>query len=94
MDNVKATSNSRCRPLVQSCVPFRGSNLFADTQANGIYVVWSYGLHFPLFAKVGEQWYENGERYSNTTSKQRGQSHPHTDTIKVSCAELKKIIER
>ena len=94
MDNVRATSNSRCRSLVQNCAPFKGSNLFAGTQDNGIYVVWSYGFHFPLFAKVGEQWYENGERYSNTTSKQRGQSHPHTDTIKVSCVELKKIIER
>jgi hypothetical protein len=87
-------ANSKCRSLVQNCVPFKGSNLFADTQGNGIYVVFSYGFHFPLFAKVGEQWYENGERYSVTTSKQRGQSHPHTDTIKVSCAELKKIIER
>jgi hypothetical protein len=94
MDNISVVSNGRCRPLVQSCVPFRGSNLFADTQDNGIYVVWSYGLHFPLFAKVGSQWYENDDRYSVTTSKQSGQAHPHAETIKVSCAELKSIIEK
>lgn len=87
-------SNSKCRALVQSCVPFKGSNLFADALDNGIYVVWSHGFHWPLFAKVGDQWYENTDRFSNTTSKQRGQAHPHTETIKVSCAELKTIIER
>jgi hypothetical protein len=87
-------SNSKCRSLVQACVPFKGSNLFSDRLDNGIYVVWSFGFHFPLFAKVGDQWYENTDRFSNTTGKQRGQAHPHTETIKVSCAELKTIIER
>jgi len=87
-------SNTKCRSFVKACLPFKGSNLYGELLGNGIYAVFSYGSHFPLFAHVGDQWYENGEHYSNTTSKQHGQAHPHTDTIKVSCAELKSIIER
>ena len=87
-------SNSKCRSYVQALLPFKGSNLYGDLLGNGIYAVFSYGTHWPLFAKVGDQWYENADRYSVSTSKQHGQAHPHADTIKVPCAELKSIIER
>lgn len=86
-------ANSKSRDFVQSLRPFKGNNLFANTLGNGVYVVWSYGNHWPLFANVGGQWYENADRYSLTTSKHHGQAHPHTETIKVPCAELKSIIE-
>lgn len=86
-------ANFAAREHVQSCSPFKGSNIFGDTLTNGIYAVWSYGTHWPLFAKVGDQWYENEGRYSVTTNKHRSQCHPHAETIKVSCDELRRIIE-
>jgi len=86
-------ANYKARNFVQSCRPFKGGSIFADTLANGIYVVWSYGRHWPLFARLGDQWYENDDRYSVTTSKHRSQCHPLTETVKVSCADLLKIIE-
>ncbi len=91
--------NRKVRSAVRDCVPFKDSNLFAEILDTGIYAVWTYGLyglHWPLFAKVGDQWYENEESYSISTSRQRrnARPHPRTETIKVSCAELKKIIKR
>lgn len=88
------TSNSKARQCVQNTLDFKGNNIFGHRLPNGIYAVWSYGLHFPLFAKVGNTWFENEERYSVSTSKQRVQLHPHTDTTLVPCAELRLIIER
>jgi len=88
------TSNSKARQCVQNSIDFKGNNTFGYTLPNGIYAVWSYGLHFPLFAKVGKTWYENQDRYSVSTSKQRTQLHPHTETELVSCDELRLIIEK
>ena len=86
----KSVSNINARPLVQSCTPFKGSNTFAE-YINGVYVVFSYGYHFPLFAKIGEQWYKNSDKYSTSTSKQSTQLNPLTDCIHLNTVELKKI---
>lgn len=85
------TSNSKCREFVRTCTPFKGNNLYG-VEENNKFVVYSYGRHFPLFAYVDGQWYENSDRYSVTTSKHRSQSHPLCDTTKVSTTELKNLI--
>jgi len=85
-------SNNKCRELVVSRRDFTANNIFAVTNSRGVYAVYSYGYHFPLFAFIDGQWYENEDRYSVTTSKHRGNTHPHTDTIKVSVNELKAMI--
>ena len=92
-------SNKKVRSAVRDCVPFKDSNLFAEILDNGIYAVWTYvphGQQWPLFAKVDGGWYENEESYSVSTMRQRrnARPHPRTETIKVSCAELKKIIKK
>ena len=89
----------KVRSAVRDCVPFKDSNLCAEILDNGIYAVWTYvphGLQWPLFAKVDDEWYENDESYSISTSRQcsNARPHPRSETIKVSCAELKKIIKR
>lgn len=85
------TSNKNSRQFVQALKDFKANNLFGVSE-NGSYVVYSYGRHFPLFAFVNGQWYENKDRYSVTTSKHRTQSHPLVDCVPVSTNELKSII--
>lgn len=84
------TSNAKARSLVQALTPFKGSNTFAE-YINGIYVVFSYGYHFPLFVNVGGTWYANEDKYSQSTSRQRSQLHPLTDCIEYNTAALKAL---
>jgi hypothetical protein len=85
------TSNQKCRQYVQALQEFQGNNLFS-THVNNHFVVYSYGLHFPLFINSNGIWYENSDRYSVTTSKHRSQSHPLTYTITATTQELQAII--
>jgi hypothetical protein len=76
-------SNIRARGFVQDRLPFKANNLFAVNK-NNKYIVYSYGTHFPLFMYSNGTWYENQDKYSVTTSKQKTQSHPLCNTQKVS----------
>ena len=44
--------------------------IFPAISANGMYVVYSYGRHFPMYAfdENRNQWYGNSDKYSKTTS--------------------------
>lgn len=85
-------ANFAARTQVQQLVPFTGNNTFAR-HVGPAYVVYSYGEHWPLFVHMDGQWYENGDRYSVTTSKHRSQLHPLTDTNIVSITELCDMID-
>ena len=41
-----------------------------------IYVVFSYGEHFPIYACKAGRWFRNKDKYSLTTSKHQSQSRP------------------
>jgi hypothetical protein len=45
-----------------------------------------------MFVNVKGTWYENSDRYSVSTSKQKNQAHPLVETIKVPTNEIKNII--
>lgn len=83
----------KARPYVQAKQPFRNHNnqLFARWETPLLYVVYSYGDHWPLFAWDGFEWYENEDKVSPTTSKHRSQTHPlpTRETVKLSCSALK-----
>ena len=98
------TSNKKARSMVMSLTPFKGSNTFAEYNApqgqtlTHRYVVYSYGYHFPMF--IAEwldgntpSWYENVDRYSQSTSKQFSQLHPHTPTLRYSTQQMKRIAQ-
>jgi len=85
-------SNARARDFVQVCAPFKGSNTFAES-ISGIYVVFSYGYHFPMFVCVNGTWYENADKFSRSTSKQQSQLHPLCPTEKLDTATLKQIYQ-
>ena len=88
-------ANREARDYVRSRKEFRGSNLFAEWvtvsytdehdqwQERDVYVVYSYGKHWPLFVfdDLAGVWFENMDSYSVTTSKHRSQAHPHVPTI-------------
>jgi len=76
-------ANNRSGSYVRDRKAFKANNLFAVNKGNK-YIVYSYGLHFPLFMYSNGIWYENQDKYSVTTSKQKTQSHPLCNTQKVS----------
>jgi hypothetical protein len=88
------TTNKNARECVVKLKPFTASNLSA-TLRNGFYVVYSYGW-YPLFAySIHDlKWYENEERYSVSTSRQKSQSHPQQETVKLSHEGLKDLIAK
>ena len=103
MQQVK-TSNKAARTKVQELTPFKGSNTFAEYNApqgqtlTHRYVVYSYGYHFPMFIAEwldGDtpSWYENVDKYSQSTSKQFSQLHPHNPTLGYSTKQMKRIAQ-
>ena len=85
--------------LFRSQQEFNGSNTYAryheatDYRPTDLYIVYSYGEHFPMFiAETFEgitKWYENGDKYSRTTSKQKTQLHPHYETTTLSAHAMR-----
>lgn len=59
-----------------------------------IYVVFSYGYHFPMFACVRGEWYENSDKYSRTTSKQKNQARPYHKCRQLNTEQMKRLVER
>jgi hypothetical protein len=88
------TSNGQCRKFVQERKPFKGNNLFSE-QDGSLYVVYSYGHHWPLFVcDRNGLWYENADKYSVSTSKHKSQSNPFADTIPMSVGDLRQFINK
>lgn len=89
------TTNRGARAFVKTRASFTNSNkqLFGRYETPLLYVVYSYGEHWPLFAWDGFEWFENEDRASMTTSHHRTYAHPHTPTTKVSCGWLKARID-
>ena len=87
-------TNSKSRIFTQAKQAFEASNLRA-IHRNGLYIVYSYKW-YPIFVcdmQSGE-WFENQEHYSVSTSRQKSQSHPNSDTRLRSTEELKEIIRK
>ena len=97
-------TNREARDYVKAHKPFEASNIFAthvlgrapDGSQIRTYVVYSYGHHFPIYAFSYEvnRWFANKDRYSITTSKHKGQCHPHESCVEVNTATLKQIIDK
>lgn len=85
--NRDASSYVRCRR------EFKGSNLFG-AYIGDRYVVYSYGAHWPMFIHADGTWFENQDKYSRTTSKQKRQAHPDVDTIKLSTEQMISVAQK
>jgi hypothetical protein len=77
----KKTANYQAGDYTKAQLPFEGSNLrgYWTKDRNGVkyYVVKSYGW-YPVYIYKEGKWYENFDRYSNSTSKQMLRSRPYT----------------
>ena len=75
-------TNADCRSWVDDRDPFKTGNktIFAEFSGtdNKLYVVYSYGYHFPMYVYDREhgQWLGNKDKYSRTTSKHQSQARP------------------
>lgn len=83
------------RHLVENRIEFKGNSVFAEADS-GLYVVYSYGRHFPMFVHDAgtDQWYENSDKYSVTTSKHQSTCRPlYVETIKLDTDGMQRLIE-
>ena len=84
-------TNKKSRNLVESLKEFKASNLFAENKY-GVYTVYSYGRHWPLFVNKSGKWYGNISKYSVSTSKQQSQCRPNAEIEFMTVSELKQLI--
>ena len=85
------TSNRNCGHLVENRILFKANNIFSELHGEN-YFVFSYGRHWILFAFVDGIWYENKDKYSQSTSKHRSQARPAgVNTILVSKEAIHKL---
>lgn len=72
-------TNKQCRDYVRRHCEFRNKNntIFAQRKKD-LYVVYSYGYHWPLYVYDFEtqKWYGNEDKYSVTTSRHATQTNP------------------
>ena len=77
-------ANKDARKYVEARKPFKGSHLYAErrvTEHTDIYVVYSYGEHFPIsVGEVGDNgyvhWYANTDKWSQSTTRHQSQARP------------------
>lgn len=93
------------RGCVEGLSSFKGNSVFASW-VDGLYCVYSYGQHFPMYVYDSEAtlfdekgnpirkgvWLGNTDRYSVTTSKHQGKCRPRTVDKWLNTEQLKDVI--
>lgn len=69
-------ANKNGAGFVKGCWNFKGSNVYGEWASRACYVVYSYGYHFPMYAKIRGAWYKNKDKYSVSTSRHMSQYNP------------------
>ena len=95
MNHVYKTTNSKSYRYTTMKKQFKANNMFAQW-TNGVYVVYSYGKHFPMYIynPIEQIWYENKDKYSQSTSKQQNQARPTgADTVLISTDAMQREME-
>jgi len=70
-------ANKHARQYVQQRRDFIGSNITGHWEPSGVYAVYSYGYHFPMWVYDPDGgWFGNTDKYSQTTSRHQSQTHP------------------
>ena len=93
-------SNSNVRRAVQNRAEFKNTNgtLFGKWETPFLYVVYSYGEHFPLFLwdcnYTYGAWACNTDKYSVTTSKHKTVANPQCEMVSSDTQEMKAYIRK
>ncbi len=102
-NNTKSTvvSGWEARSLVQERKLFRNnsktgngpkySTLWGEWLGD-LYVVYSYGRHWPLWINWKGVWFGNIDRYGRTTTKHFSQTHPLTGYVPMSKLEMEHFV--
>lgn len=77
------SSNKNADTFTTNRQPFKGSNTWGSWVTENLYVVFSYGHHFPIYAWDEELglWFGNKDKYSRSTTRHQSQLRPITDRI-------------
>ena len=94
-------SNNKARDFVNGLKEFEGSNTFGkwikwvtDDKTDEIYVVYSYGSHFPMYIYDKEQgkWIGNKDKYSRSTTRHQSQLRPSSVGLWLNTDEMKDVV--
>jgi len=99
-------SNNKARDYVNGFKEFQGSNTFAKWWHSSeesvdkieliekIYVVYSYGHHFPMYIYDSEQnkWIGNKDKYSQSTTRHQSQLRPSEVDMWLNTDEMKDVV--
>ena len=81
MKRITNITNREMRKLVEKRVPFVNGNktVFSHIQDNGLYVVYSYGYHFPMAIHEPQtgMWFFNLDKSSRTTNRHKTLIRPY-----------------
>jgi hypothetical protein len=79
-------SNNKARDYVNILEEFQGSNMFGkwhswDEGVDKLYVVYSYGHHFPMYVYDDREnkWVGNKDKFSRSTTRHQSQARPSED---------------
>jgi hypothetical protein len=98
MTKSKRVNNKDMGRMVTWREPFKNNNDTCYGQWRGnLYIVWSYGPHFPIYVWDEEacRWYGNSGKYSSTTSRHQSNARPnplHGEIIWVETEQLLSVI--
>lgn len=92
------TTVQKCRTLVEQKENFATSNkqlygYWIERGSEKVYVVWSYGYHWPLHVFARGRWFSNEDKYGPTTSKHYTKTHPLGDTTSLSLNGIKRLVD-
>jgi len=88
-------SNSEASSYAENHQPFKGNNLEAKNLENGDYVILSYG-YYPIWYwnKKENKWYQNKDKFSQTTARHITASRPTYDADVVARDEMDKMMAK
>jgi hypothetical protein len=94
-------SNNKAIEYVEKLEVFQGSNTFGkwikwvtDDKTDEIYVVYSYGSHFPMYIYDKEQgkWIGNKDKYSRSTTRHQSQLRPSSVGLWYDTEEMLRVV--
>lgn len=71
---------------------FVANNIYSE-QIGEMYVVYSYGPHFPLYIYDAGEWYVNSDSYSRTTAKHRHNARPGSGCIEQTTEQMRARVD-
>ena len=88
-------SNNKAIEYVEKLEEFDGSNTMGRWVGDeNLYVVYSYGSHFPMYIydKVQGKWIGNKDKYSRSTTRHQSQLRPSSVGLWLDTDEIKGLV--